>query len=216
IPYSVGYGLTETSPLVAGARPSRTRFASTGPALEGVQIRIDHPDPVTGIGEILVRGPVVMQGYFKAPEITSQVLDEQGWLKTGDLGRLDRDGYLYIKGRLKNVILGPSGENIYPEEVESVINRSDYVLESLVYSDNNMLTARVHLNYEKLDEDFGLKNVAETRVRTMVEDVLRELKESVNSQVSEFARLRKMIEQPEPFEKTPTQKIKRYLYTEGE
>jgi len=214
IPYSVGYGLTETAPLVAGARPSETRFTSTGPPLEGVELKINNPDPETGIGEIMVKGPNVMQGYYKAPEITREVLTHDGWLHTGDLGRLDRDNYVYIKGRLKNVIVGSSGENIYPEEVEAIINQFDYVLESLVYSVQGMLVARVHLNYEKLDENFGLKNISESEFLSKIKNLLEELKKSVNSRVSDFSKLSKIIEQTEPFEKTPTQKIKRYLYIE--
>ncbi|WP_028574959.1 AMP-binding protein [Desulfonatronovibrio hydrogenovorans] len=216
VPYSVGYGLTETAPLVAGSRPAETRYTSTGPGLNGLELRIDNPDPETGIGEILVRGPNVMQGYYKAPEITREVMADDGWLKTGDLGKLDRDGYLYIKGRLKNVILGPSGENIYPEEVEAVINQFDHILESLVYSQNNKLVARVHLNYEKLDEEFGLSSIPESQVLSRVKKLLDDLKVQVNSQVSDFSRLSRIIEQTEPFEKTPTQKIKRYLYVESE
>ena len=214
IPYSVGYGLTETSPLVAGARPSETRFTSTGPPLEGLELKIDNPDPETGIGEILVRGPNVMQGYYKSPEITGQVLTDQGWLHTGDLGKLDNDNYVYIKGRLKNVIVGASGENIYPEEVESVINQFDHVLESLVYSVQGRLVARVHLNYEQLEQDFGLNNMSEPEGHAKIRYLLQELKAGVNSKVSDFSRLHKVIEQTEPFEKTPTQKIKRYLYIE--
>ncbi len=214
VPYSVGYGLTETAPLVAGAKPSETRFTSTGPPLEGLELKIDNPDPETGIGEILVKGPNVMQGYYKATEITRQVLTEDGWLSTGDLGRLDKDNYLYIKGRLKNVIVGPSGENIYPEEVEAIINQFDYVLESLVYSVYGKLVARVHLNYEQLEQDFGLNSISESEALSRVKKILEELKTNVNLKVSDFSRLNKIIEQTEPFEKTPTQKIKRYLYIE--
>lgn len=214
VPYSVGYGLTETAPLVAGARPSETRFSSTGPPLEGLELKINNPDPKTEIGEIMVKGPNVMQGYYKAPEITSQVLTDDGWLHTGDLGKLDKENYVYVKGRLKNVIVGPSGENIYPEEVEAVINQFDYVLESLVYSVQGKLVARVHLNYEKLDQDFGLKNISESEFLSRIKKLLEELKADVNSKVSDFSRLSKIIEQTEPFEKTPTQKIKRYLYIE--
>jgi long-chain acyl-CoA synthetase len=214
IPYSVGYGLTETAPLVAGARPDETRFASTGPPLKGVELKIDNPDPETGIGEIMVKGPNVMQGYYKAPDITSQVLSDDGWLSTGDLGSLDRDNYVYIKGRLKNVIVGPSGENIYPEEVESVINHFDYVMESLVYSVQGRLVARVHLNYEQLEEDLGLSNASESETLARIKKLLEDLKTNVNVKVSDFSRLSRIIEQTEPFEKTPTQKIKRYLYIE--
>ncbi len=214
VPYSVGYGLTETAPLVAGARPSQTRFTSTGPPLEGLELKIDNPDPETGIGEILVKGPNVMQGYYKADEITSQVLTDDGWLHTGDLGRLDRDNYVYIKGRLKNVIVGSSGENIYPEEVETIINQFDYVMESLVYSVQGKLVARVHLNYEQLDEDLGLNSISESEALSRIKKLLDDLKTGVNSRVSDFSRLSRIIEQTEPFEKTPTQKIKRYLYIE--
>ena len=214
IPYSVGYGLTETAPLVAGARPSETRFTSTGPPLKGLELKINNPDPETGIGEILVRGPNVMQGYYKADEITRQVLTENGWFHTGDLGRLDRDNYLYIKGRLKNVIVGPSGENIYPEEVEATINQFDYVLESLVYSVQGKLVARVHLNYEQLEQDLGLNSISESEALSRVRKILEDLRSDVNSKVSDFSRLNKITEQTEPFEKTPTQKIKRYLYIE--
>ncbi|MFP4111029.1 MAG: AMP-binding protein [Desulfonatronovibrio sp.] len=214
IPYSVGYGLTETSPLVAGARPAETRFTSTGPPLKGLELKIENPDPETGIGEILVRGPNVMQGYYKAQEITSQVLAKDGWLHTGDLGKLDKDNYLYIKGRLKNVIIGPSGENIYPEEVEAIINQFDYVLESLVYSVQGRLVARIHLNYEQLEEDLNLNSMAESEVLSRTGKLLEDLKKDVNAKVSDFSRLNKIIEQTEPFEKTPTQKIKRYLYVE--
>lgn len=214
VPYSVGYGLTETAPLVAGAKTNKTRFTSTGPPLRGVEIKIDSPNPETGIGEILIKGPNVMQGYYKAPEITSEVLTEDGWLHTGDLGKMDKDSYVYIKGRLKNVIIGPSGENIYPEEVESIINQYDYVLESLVYSVDRKLAARVYLNYEKLEDDFGLNKVPDSQVASKIKELLDELKNTVNSQVSAFSKLSRVIEQTEPFEKTPTQKIKRYLYIE--
>jgi long-chain acyl-CoA synthetase len=211
-PYAIGYGLTETSPLVAGTNAQLTRYRSTGPALPGVEIKIDHADPKTGEGEILVRGETVMQGYFHDPDRTADVLTSDGWLKTGDLGYFDADKYLYINGRLKNVIVGASGENIYPEAIESVINRSDIVLESLVYQDQGALSARIHLDYEKLDLEFAEQHLGESQIQDHIAGLLEAIRKQVNDQVSSFSRIGRVIEQTEPFEKTPTQKIKRYLY----
>ncbi len=211
-PYSIGYGLTETSPLVAGTGAKDTKYLSTGPASIGAELKIDSPDPKTGEGEILVRGAMVMKGYYKDPEKTEEVLSSDGWFRTGDLGCFDKDGYLYIKGRLKNMILGASGENIYPEAVESVINRSEYVLESIVFQQNGQLTARVFLDYEKIDAHFETQKKSEAEQRQVIAVLLDQLKEEVNNSVSSFSKISKMIEQVNPFEKTPTQKIKRYLY----
>ncbi len=212
-PYAIGYGLTETSPLIAGANAENTRFRSTGPIVPGLEVRIENPDPKSGVGEIIVRGPSIMAGYYRDSDRTAEVLTPDGWLHTGDLGSFDKNGYLYINGRLKNVILGPSGENIYPEAIESVINRSDVVLESLVYQDEGQLTARVFLDYEKLDSEFSYMGLTESHIRERITLLLEEIKRQVNEQVSSFSRLARVIEQTEPFEKTPTQKIKRYLYT---
>lgn len=211
-PYSIGYGLTETSPLVAGTGAKDTKYLSTGPASIGAELKIDSPDPKTGEGEILVRGAMVMKGYYKDPEKTKEVISNDGWFRTGDLGCFDKDGYLYIKGRLKNMILGASGENIYPEAVESVINRSEYVLESIVFQQNGQLTARVFLDYEKIDAHFETQKKSEAEQRQVITGLLDQLKEEVNNNVSSFSKISKMIEQVNPFEKTPTQKIKRYLY----
>jgi long-chain acyl-CoA synthetase len=213
-PYAIGYGLTETSPLVAGTNADNTRFRSTGPIVPGLQVRIDHPDPQTGVGEIIVRGPSIMKGYYRDPAQTSEVLTADGWFRTGDLGNFDKDGFLYIKGRLKNVIIGPNGENIYPEAIESVINRLDIVLESLVYQDEGQLVARIYLDYEKLDVEFSKHNLTESEVHERIEQIIKNIKQQVNEQVSSFSRISRVIEQTEPFEKTPTQKIKRYLYTD--
>ena len=122
IPYAIGYGLTETAPLLAGAAPSQVRLGSTGPAAPGVQLRLENVNPDTQQGEIVALTPSVMLGYYKNPEETAKVFTPDGWFRTGDLGWLSPDGWLYIKGRLKNMIVGPSGENIYPEEIESVLN----------------------------------------------------------------------------------------------
>ncbi len=211
-PYAIGYGLTESAPLVSGAPTGKTRLTATGPAIPGTEIYIDDPDPKTGDGEIMTRSPSVMLGYYKDKEATEAVLSPDGWLRTGDLGHFDSNGYLYIRGRIKNMILSASGENIYPEEVESIILQSPYALECLVYMQNGRLTARVHLDATRLDQEFGIAPDAERAHK--IEKLLENLRESVNSKVSTFARLHKIIEQPEPFEKTPTQKIKRYLYVD--
>src|SRR5690606_2892182 len=123
---------------------------STGPAMEGVDLRIADADPLTGEGEIQARGPSVMRGYYNEPELTREAFTEDGWFRTGDLGVFDADGHLSIKGRLKNMIVGSAGENIYPEEIESVINTHRYVLESLVLQSKGRLVAKVHLNYEEI------------------------------------------------------------------
>lgn len=215
-PYSVGYGMTETAPMVTGIAPGKTRFRSCGPAVPGVEVLIDNPRPDTGVGEILVRGPIVMQGYHKAPKLTEEVF-QNGWLRTGDLGVLDDDGYLYIKGRSKNVVIGPSGENIYPEEIESVLNQNEYVVESLVYRQDGKLTARVHLNYELLEQG-PLKGdkLTQSEAHRKVLDLLESIRAEANATAASFAKVARIIEHTEPFEKTPTQKIKRYLYVNPE
>ena len=210
-PYAIGYGLTETSPLIAGTGSAATRYRSTGPVLPGgTRIRIANPSPSTGEGEIEVKGPTVMKGYYKDPERTAAAFTADGWLKTGDLGLFDADGYLYIKGRSKNMILGPSGKNIYPEEIEAVINEFDTVRDSLVIQQQNKLVALVNLDYERLRE--ALK-ASESDLRARANELLAELHRQVNDRVPLSARIHKLVEQVEPFQKTPTQKIKRYLYT---
>ena len=183
-----------------------------GPILPGLEVRIENQDSKTGIGEIVVRGPSIMKGYYRDPGLTAEVLSSDGWFHTGDLGSFDKNGYLYINGRLKNVILGPSGENIYPEVIESVINRLDIILESLVYQDEGQLVARVYLDYEKLDVEFSDLGLTESQARERIGQLCEKIKRQVNEQVSSFSRIARVIEQTEPFEKTPTQKIKRYLY----
>ncbi|MFW6361222.1 MAG: AMP-binding protein [Spirochaetota bacterium] len=212
-PYAIGYGLTETAPLIAGCGPELTRFRSTGPALPGVAVKIDNPDPETGEGEILVSGPNVMQGYFKDADKTAEVLTADGWFRTGDLGMLDEDGYLYIRGRLKNMILGPSGENIYPEEIEALINEYDFVNESLVVEQEGRLVALVHIDYESLKAH--VRDVAESAadLSKQANEYLAQLKRTVNKRLNVFSRVSDFMVKNEPFEKTPTKKIKRYLYT---
>ncbi|MCX6260516.1 MAG: AMP-binding protein [Bacteroidia bacterium] len=213
-PYAIGYGLTETSPLLAGANPEKSVFDSTGPAIEGIELKINNPDKKTGEGEIWARGATVMKGYYKEPEMTRDVLTQDGWFKTGDLGVFDSHNNLYIKGRLKNMIVGASVENIYPEEIESVINNFRFVAESLVVQQKGKLVAYVHLNMEELEKKYqNLKEDMTRQYEEKKEELLLELQEYVNSQVNKFSQINKVVLQPVPFQKTATLKIKRFLYT---
>jgi len=210
-PYIIGYGLTETSPLIAGSVLGKeAKIGSTGIAMAGVEIKIDSKDEQTNEGEIIVRSPSVMLGYYKDKEKTAEVIKD-GWFYTGDLGYLDEDGYLFISGRSKNVIIGPAGENIYPEQIESIINKNEFVSDSLVLEQDGKLVARVHLNYELLDKEF--KNKPDSKIEKEIEKLLENMRVELNSNISSFSRVSKFIEQREEFIKTPTKKIKRYLYT---
>ena len=212
-PYAIGYGLTETSPLLAGAVVGKTKLGSTGVAVEGVQLRIANADPVTGEGEIQAKGPNVMRGYYKAPEVTKGVFTDDGWFKTGDRGCFDKNNMLYIKGRIKTMIVGASGENIYPEEIESVINKMRFVLESLVIEKKGKLVAMIHLNMDEIEANFKhMKAEAQQYIHEKSEEILKEIQKKVNEEVNKFSRIQQVILQPDPFEKTPTKKIKRFLY----
>lgn len=211
-PYAIGYGLTETSPLIAGCSPSVVKFRSTGTVLPELDVRIDKADPKTKIGEIQIKGPTVMRGYYKDKDRTDQAYTADGYFKTGDLGLLTKNNYLYIKGRIKNVIIGPNGDNIYAEEVEAKINEAETVLESLVYESDGNIVARVFLNYEMLDNLHGITKMGSSQSDKFIEKHLLELRGHVNSNVASFSKIHKIIEQKEPFEKTATQKIKRFLY----
>ena len=212
-PYSIGYGLTETAPLLAGMKTYAFRLQSTGPAITGVELKINNPDQKTGEGEIWARGANVMKGYYKEPLLTAEVITPDGWFKTGDLGAFDNDGYLHIRGRLKNIIIGASGENIYPEEIESVINEFPDVLESLVVHQKGRLVALVHLNMEELQAKYSeLLEKGSQQAEQKMNEVLKELQNYINENVNKFSQVQLVTIQPEPFEKTATQKIKRFLY----
>ncbi len=214
IPYVVGYGLTETAPLLCGTPIDQPKkIGSTGPAVYGVEIKIKDPNK-EGKGEICVKSPSVMVGYYKDEEKTKEVFDEDGWFLTGDLGYLDDEGYLFISGRSKNMILGPSGENIYPEQIESIINEHPLVLDSLVLEQDGKLIARVHLDYEQLDRMFKAEKRSDQDVHKDIEKLLEEIRIETNKRLASFAKITKFIEQQEEFIKTPTKKIKRYLYNQ--
>jgi long-chain acyl-CoA synthetase len=212
-PYLVGYGLTEASPLVsAGPCGDRTiALGSAGKPVRDVEVRIGTPDPETGLGEILVKGPNVMHGYRNNPEATAEVLDSEGWLATGDLGFLDPQGNLVIKGRSKSVIVLSHGENIYPETIEEKINAFQHVVESLVRECNNRLEALIYLDYELIDAETRGRDQA--RQLEHIAEILVEIKKQVNRQLPQYAQLYQVSEHREPFTKTATHKIKRYLYT---
>lgn len=215
-PYAIGYGLTETAPLLAGAVGDMVRVGSTGPALKGIGIRLDNVNAETGQGEIVVDTPCVMRGYYKNEEATREVFTDDGWFRTGDLGAITPDGWIYIKGRLKNMIVGPSGENIYPEDIESVINTNRFVQESIVTEQDGHLIALIHF-----DTDAIVKHYEELKLRLArnaellgqkKEEIKKEIKEYVNSKVNRFSRISDVIENEEEFEKAPTRKIRRFLY----
>ena len=212
-PYSIGYGLTETAPLLAGMKTYVFRLQSTGPAITGVELKINNPDRKTGEGEIWARGANVMKGYYKEPELTAEVITPDGWFKTGDLGAFDEDRYLHIRGRLKNIIIGASGENIYPEEIESIINEFPDVLESLVVHQKGRLVALVHLNMDELQAKYSeLIEKGSQQAEQKMNELLKELQNYINENVNKFSQVQLITIQPEPFEKTATQKIKRFLY----
>ncbi|WP_304544020.1 AMP-binding protein [Sulfurimonas microaerophilic] len=214
-PYLVGYGLTETAPLLAGTRMGMERkIGSTGLAMPGVELKIKNPHPFDGEGEIVAKSPSVMLGYYKDEEKTKEVFDEDGYFLTGDLGYIDEDGYLFISGRSKNMILGPSGENIYPEQIESIINQDEAVLDALVMQQDGKLVARIHLDYELIDKMFEANHTPDDVVKQKITEYLENMRIKVNTQMASFSKITKFIEQIEPFVKTPTKKIKRYLYTE--
>ena len=215
-PYTVGYGMTECGPIICYEDWTRFKPGSCGKAAPRMEVKILSPDPENIPGEIVCRGPNVMLGYYKNPEETAKVFTPDGWFRTGDLGWLSPDGWLYIKGRLKNMIVGPSGENIYPEEIESVLNSHVFVADSLVTEKEGRLIALVHFNrdelearYEELKYDWEMKKDAwEKRIDELKKEVL----DYVNSQVNRFSRLSEVVEEKEEFEMTPTKKIKRFLY----
>lgn len=206
-PYAIGYGMTETSPLIAGAPPKKSRFQSTGPKIEGIEVKLINVDPATGIGEIVTKGPHVMKGYYKNEELTKAAFTEDGFFKTGDCGSMDKDGYLYIKGRNKNVIVGASGENIYPEDIEFVLNKHPLVLESLVIERDKKLVALVKLDEDSIEKEPASENSESSPYAKTLDDI----RNFVNSQVNKFSKL-KAIEQITSLEKTASQKIKRFLY----
>ena len=215
-PYGIGYGLTETAPLLAGAVGNMVRLGSTGPALPAVQVRLENINPETKQGEIVVKTPCCMIGYYKNEEATKAVFTEDGWFRTGDLGAIAEDGWIFIKGRLKNMIVGPSGENIYPEDIEEVLNSNRFVAESVVTEEDGKLIALVHFDTTALEEaydEFKHKFATNAEQAALkMEEIKREVLEYVNSKVNRFSKITKVVDNKGEFEKTPTKKIRRFNY----
>lgn len=206
-PYTVGYGMTECGPIITYVDWKRFKTGSCGVAAPRMEVKILSPDPQNIVGEIVCKGANVMLGYYKNEEATAQVIDKDGWMHTGDLGIIDEEGNLFIKGRSKNMLLGPSGQNIYPEEIEEKLNNMPYVAESIVVQQNDKL---VGLVYPDFDDAFahGLNN-------DDIERVMEENRVALNGELPAYSQLAKMKIYPEEFEKTPKKSIKRFLYQEA-
>lgn len=203
-PFTVGYGMTECAPIIGYADWKDAKLYSCGKQVLNMQIRIDSPDPQNIPGEVLVKGANVFLGYYKNEEATKNVLGEDGWFHTGDMGVMDSDGYLFLKGRSKCMILGPSGQNIYPEEIEGVVNNVTYVVDSLVIEDHGALVSLIYPDYHQAELD-GLS-------KSQLEAKLVETLPEINKQIPNYAKISKMEFMPEDFERTPKRSIKRYLY----
>lgn len=202
-PHTVGYGMTECGPIICYADWKNHKLGSCGKAVPRMEVKIDSPDETKITGEILVRGANVMMGYYKNEEATKAVLTEDGWLHTGDLGIKDKDGNVYIKGRSKNMILGASGQNIYPEEIEDLLNSMELVNESLVKDENGKLVALVYLDQDYIDT----RNITLSQ-----EEIINQIKTQANSSLAAYEQLSAIYLQEEEFEKTPKRSIKRYIY----
>jgi len=210
-PYAIGYGLTETCPIIAGAIPFKTAIGTTGVIVEGMETRfVAHGEGKDA--ELHVRGPNVMMGYYKDKERTDEVLSEDGWFNTGDLGQLDDNGVLSINGRSKNVIIGASGENIYPEVIESVLNQNELVIDSLVYELDGKVVAKIYIDYDLFDETHNINKTSDSALHEEIVAIFDTIKEQANAQLASYSKIATLFEQTEPFIKTPTKKIKRYLH----
>ena len=203
-PYTVGYGMTECAPIICYAHWNRTKLGSCGKAVMNMEVRIDSEDPLNIPGEVQVRGTNVFLGYYKNEEATRQAFTEDGWFRTGDMGIIDSEGYLYLRGRSKCMILGPSGQNIYPEELEAVVNNVNYVVDSLVIEDDGGLTALIYPDYHQAELDGMTRKDLENRLAALLPQI--------NKEIPNYAKIKKIEFMPEDFERTPKRSIKRYLY----
>lgn len=206
--YTVGYGMTECGPLVAYEQWDTFKQGSVGRIVDRMEARIDSADPENEVGEILVRGMNVMLGYYKNPDATKAVMMPDGWMRTGDLGTIDSDGFLYIRGRSKSMILGPSGQNIYPEEIEDRLNNMLYVAESLVISQGGKLVALIYPDWEQVDKA-GIQH-------SEIEGLMQQNINQLNNEMPSYSKVSCFKLYQEEFEKTPKRSIKRYLYQPAE
>jgi long-chain acyl-CoA synthetase len=205
--FTVGYGMTECGPLISYASWDTTKPGASGRPVDTLEVTIDSPDPQNQIGEIILRGENVMLGYYKNEKATKEIIDDEGWMHTGDLGLMDEEGNIFIKGRSKSMILGSSGKNIFPEEIESVINNQNYVSESLVISEDNKLIGLIYPDYEMMKRD----NISEEQLLA----ILEEIRKNVNERLPEFMAVSKFRIHADEFAKTPKRSIRRFLYTKG-
>jgi long-chain acyl-CoA synthetase len=203
--FSVGYGMTECGPLISYRSWDTTVLGGSGKAVDTLEVTIDSPDPEKQIGEIILRGENVMLGYYKNEKATKEMIDSDGWMHTGDLGLIDKDGNIYIKGRSKTMLLGPSGKNIFPEEIEAVINNMHYITESLVIMEDNKLVGLIFPDLEMMKNH----HIPENKIT----EKLEEIRKAVNEKIPEFMQVSKFRLHPEEFVKTPKRSIKRFLYT---
>jgi long-chain acyl-CoA synthetase len=203
--FTVGYGMTECGPLISYASWDTTKLGASGRAVDTLEVTIDSPDPENIVGEIILRGENVTTGYYKNEKATREMIDSRGWMHTGDLGVIDKEGNIFIKGRSKSMILGPSGKNIYPEEIESVINNKNYITESVVVFEDNKLIGLIFPDYEMIKKD----NISEEQLISILDETRKE----VNSRLPDFMSVSKFRIHPEEFAKTPKRSIKRFLYT---
>ena len=201
LPFTVGYGMTEAAPLLAYEDWWEFASKSCGKPVDSIEIRIDSDDPVKKVGEIQARGNSIMSGYFKNEEATAAAFTADGWMRTGDLGVVDALGNIYIKGRSKNMILSANGQNIYPEEIEAVINNQDYIIESVVVDRGASLVALVYVDGDKLTAD-GLN----------LDEQMTLMRTAVNAEMPAYSRISKVEVMDQPFEKTPKMSIKRFMY----
>ncbi len=206
--FTVGYGATECAPIITYADWKEHRIGSCGRAVLNMEVKIDSPDPENIPGEILARGANVMLGYYKNPEVTAATIDKDGWYHTGDLGVMDADGYVYIRGRSKNMLLGSSGQNIYPEEIEDKLNTLPYISECIVIQKGDKLYGLVHPDFDEA-EKAGLDPEG---LRLAMEQNRKDLNQMVNN----YEQLSGIKIYDEEFEKTPKRSIKRFLYENAE
>ena len=205
-PFTIGYGMTECGPLISYAPWTESRKFSAGKLVDRMEVKIDSLDPYNIVGEIMVKGDNTLLGYYKNQDATDEIFADNGWVHTGDLGVIDENDFIYIKGRSKNLLLGASGQNIYPEEIEATINSLEYVQECLVRDNDGKLEALIYPDYEATDKE--KLNMAQ------IEDKLQGIKTAANKILPAFMNIQKVTLFAEEFEKTPKKSIKRYKYTQ--
>jgi len=204
LPFAVGYGMTECGPLISYAPWTVNKIGASGRSVDTLEVKIDSPDPVRVVGEILLRGENAMMGYYKNPEATREIIDDEGWLHTGDLGLIDKEGFIFIKGRCKSLILGSNGKNIYPEEIEATINNKEFISESLVVHRDEKLVALIYPDADRM--------AAQNVTRDDLVNILEQYRKEVNASIPSYMNVSRFEIHPEEFVKTPKRSIKRFLY----